>query len=71
MALSFLACGKSTDGSDTGPSGDSGDGPTTGILPDQPAHAGVAYVVHYGSDKLVWTRTDKDKAVAGGTFQLE
>ena len=65
-ALVFLACGKSTDAPlDTGDSQ-----PQTGELPPQPVHAGVGYVVHYNSNQLMWTRTDKDKAVAGGSLEM-
>jgi hypothetical protein len=69
-SLFFLACGKATDGAKTdGVDTDTGVS-ATGELPPQPAHAGVAYIVHYNSNQLIWTRTDKDRAVGGGSLEL-
>ena len=70
LAVAMVACGQS-DGDDTGKdSGGPGNLPVVGQLPAQPAHAGVAYVAHFESDKLLWTRTDKDKAVGGGSLSM-
>jgi hypothetical protein len=70
LAVAMVGCGQ-TDGDDGATdSGKPGQGPVIGELPVQPSHAGVAYVAHFESDQLLWTRTDKDKAVSGGALSM-
>ena len=68
-SLIFSACGK-IDSEDTGQSGDTGTPAEEGVLPPMPQHAGVAYIGHYLSNTLLWTRTDGPNAVAGGQMEL-
>jgi len=74
MAVFLAACGNGSDDTvqDSGEVRDSNTpSPELGELPPVPENAGVAYVAHYISPKLVWTRTDGPKAVNGGSLDIE
>ncbi|MEC7242226.1 MAG: hypothetical protein VXW32_13415 [Myxococcota bacterium] len=69
-ALLLGACGNVETG-DSGESEDTDSRAVEGVLPPQPENAGVAYIGHYLSTTLAWTRTDGPNAVAGGEMNLQ